>query len=232
MTTDLMVPERLEEGYVIVLPGIEGRSFLNRSIVRGLVAAGVPYGIEIHDWTYGLLWYFWNLRDSRRHRTQAEEIADKIIRYRQSHPSQPVYLIGHSGGGAMILFILQRLPVSTTVSGGIMLVPAISPGYDVAPALAQTTRGLWNFCSWGDALVVGLGTALCGTCDGRHCPAAGMVGFSAAVRQACQPSGDDRPALHQVIYRPEMLRHGNLGGHFTVVNPVFVKHWIAPIVLG
>ena len=114
MDKNLMTPERLSQGYVIVLPGIEGRSFLNRSIVRGLVAANVPYAIEIHDWTYGPLGYFCNLRDKRRHRSQADEIAGKIVRYRETHPRQPVYLVGHSGGGAMTLFTLERLPVTTS----------------------------------------------------------------------------------------------------------------------
>lgn len=229
---NLMTPERLSQGYVIVLPGIEGRSFLNRSIVRGLVAANVPYAIEIHDWTYGPLGYFCNLRDKRRHRSQADEIAGKIVRYRETHPRQPVYLVGHSGGGAMTLFTLERLPVTTSATGGIMLVPAISPGYDVGPALARTTRGLWNFCSWGDAIMVGVGTILCGTCDGRHTLAAGMIGFSKRVRQANSSCGNERPVLHQVMYRPTMLRYANLAGHFTIVNPLFVKHWVAPIILG
>ncbi|MGD9854242.1 MAG: hypothetical protein AB7U20_04745 [Planctomycetaceae bacterium] len=232
MTADLMAPGRLEQGYVIVLPGVEGQSFLNRSIVRGLVAAGVPYGIEIHDWTAGLLGYFRNLRDSRRHRDQAEEIAGKIARYRDAHPSQPIYVIGHSGGGAMTLFTLERLPGSICATGGILLVPAISPAYDIGPALARTTRGLWNFSSWGDFFIVGLGTLVCGTCDGKHRPSAGMVGFSPAVRPENRPGGHQRPTLHEVPYRPAMLRHGGLGGHFTLVNPVFVRHWIAPIVLG
>ncbi len=231
-----MAPERLDQGYVIVLPGVEGRSLLNRSIVRGLVSANVPYGIEIHDWTYGPLAYFWNLRDSRRHRAQAEEIAAKLTRYRQAHPETPVYLIGHSGGGAMTLFTLERLPDTVTINGGIMLMPAISPSYDVIPALAHTTRGLWNFSSWGDAIFVGLGTVLCGTCDGRHRLAAGMVGFSSGHQSRHKtenvPTCDGQPSLHETPFRPSMLGDGNLGGHFSPVNPRFVRRWIAPIVLG
>ncbi|MBX3440153.1 MAG: alpha/beta hydrolase, partial [Planctomycetaceae bacterium] len=200
MTDELMAPGRLAQGYVIVLPGIEGHSFLNRSIVRGLVAGGVPFGIEIYDWTTGLLGYFRNLRDRTRHRTQAEVIAGKIAHYREEHPAQPVYLVGHSGGGAMTLFTLERLPAAVQVNGGIMLVPAISPDYNVSPALAATQRGLWSFSSWGDIFIVGLGTLLCGTCDGKHCPSAGMTGFSSSVRAAHRPHGPG-PVLHQVPFR-------------------------------
>lgn len=231
MTNDLMAPDRLRQGYVIVLPGVEGRSFLNRSIVRGLVAAGVPCGIEIHDWTLGLWAYFRNLRDSRRHQQQAREIAAKIVAYRERHPDRPVYLIGHSGGGALTLFTLEQLPQSIAVTGGILLVPALSPAYDYSRALERTTRGLWNFSSRGDFLIVGLGTLLCGTCDGKHSLSAGMLGFSFR-RPADRVPEAGRPVLHEVPYRLSMLRHGNLGGHFTLVNPAFVRHWVGPIVLG
>ncbi|MEZ6144184.1 MAG: hypothetical protein R3B91_01875 [Planctomycetaceae bacterium] len=97
---ELMTPDRLDQGYIIVLPGIEGESVLNRNIVRGLLRANVPYGIEIYDWTYGLKGYLLNLRYRRRHREQAEIICDKLANYRCRHPHQPVYLIGHSGGGS------------------------------------------------------------------------------------------------------------------------------------
>ncbi len=227
-----MTPERLAQGYVIVLPGIEGKSFLNRSIVRGLLRADVPYGIEIHDWTYGVLGYFLNLRYRRRHRQQSEILVEKIAAYREHHPTQPVYLIGHSGGGAMTAFTLERLPVSMRVTGGVMLVPALSSTYDLSPALEQTERGLWNFSSWGDACMLGLGTILLGTCDGKHRPAAGMTGFSEAVRHSCDSNGPDDPQLHEVPFRREMVRDRNCGGHFGPVNSRFVQHWIAPIVLG
>jgi pimeloyl-ACP methyl ester carboxylesterase len=237
MSSDLMTSERLEQGYVIVLPGIEGRSILNRSIVRGLVAAEVPYAVEIHDWTYGPLGYFCNLRHRRRHQTQAAVIAGKIVRYRQSHSEQPLYLIGHSGGGAMTLFTLEKLPEPARATGGIMLLAAISPTYDFGPALAKTQRGLWSFSSWADAFFVGLGTLVCGTCDGKHRLAAGMTGFASATIASARHSARQKyngapPQLHEIPFRPTMLRQANLGGHFGPVNPLFVRRWIAPIVMG
>ncbi len=227
-----MTPERLEQGYVIVLPGIEGKSFLNRKIVRGLVRADVPFGIEIHDWTYGLIGYVVNLRSQRRHREQAEIIAEKIARYREKHSTQPVYLIGHSGGGAMTAFTLERLPVGLRATGGLMLVPALSANYDLVPALNQTERGLWNFSSWADAFMLGLGTMLLGTCDGKHQSSAGMTGFATSVHESCNHIGEHQPRLREVPYRREMFHDRNFGGHFGPVSPKFVQHWLAPIVLG
>ena len=48
-----MEPERLDRGLVLILPGMEGRSFLNVSLMAGLLDAGLPYAMEILDWTTG-----------------------------------------------------------------------------------------------------------------------------------------------------------------------------------
>ncbi|MCK4602784.1 MAG: hypothetical protein KAU28_09980, partial [Phycisphaerae bacterium] len=45
-----MTEDRLEGGLVIILPGIEGESELNRNIRRGLVSAGVYRAMPIHSW--------------------------------------------------------------------------------------------------------------------------------------------------------------------------------------
>jgi len=226
----LLAEKRREQGYVIILPGIEGHSRWNRAICRGLVDAGVPYAIEIHDWTRGPLWYFWNLRDGRRHREQAECIATKVADYRLQYPERPVYLIGHSGGGAMTAFVLQQLPQGVRATGGIMLVSALSPWFRLHSALQHTERGLWNYSAHGDLFFVGIGTTVFGTCDGRHSPAAGLVGFHPSALEDCDPA--DSPPLRQMWFHWRMLRDFNLAGHLSCVNPRFVSNWIAPILLA
>ena len=230
---EFMSDERLDQGYVVILPGIEGRSLFNRSIRKGLVDAGVPYGIEIHDWTSGPLWLLWNICDRRRHLDQARVIARKILSYRESRPTRPIYLVGHSGGGAMIAFTLEALPEDVTVTGGILIVPALSPVYDLTAALSRTERGLWNFSSYGDVFLVGAGTTLVGTMDRRHRPSAGMLGFS----KDATPGSDSgvegsSPPLREVRYKCHMAKQWNLGGHLSCINPRFVREWIAPILLG
>lgn len=228
----LLEEERLQQGYVIILPGIEGHSRWNRAIRRGLLQAGVPYAIEIHDWTRGPCWYFWNLRDRRRHQQQAECIAAKIVDYRERYPGRPVYLVGHSGGGAMTAFALDQLPDGVKATGGIMLVAALSPWFSLQSALGHTERGLWNYSAHGDLLFVGLGTTLFGTCDGRHAPAAGLVGFHRSACGAIRENGEsEAPSLRQMWFHWKMLRDFNIAGHLSCVNPRFVRNWIAPILL-
>lgn len=227
---DLLTPERLAAGYVVVLPGIDGKSWLNRGIVPGLVEAGVPFGIEFYDWTWGFWWLLKNLRDSARHEEQSRVVAGKIEAYRRGHPTQPVFVMGHSAGGAMTLLSLAKLPDDVRVTAGILLAPAISPQYDVRHALVHTERGVWNFSSWGDLVYLGALTTLCGTVDGQHGLAAGAKGFAPEVRTAA--SAKAFPPLHETPWERSMLRHGNRGGHFGCIGRRFVRERVGPLVLG
>ena len=245
--SELQTPDRSARGHVIVLPGIEGYSRWNRGIVRGLVAAGVPFGMEIHDWTYGRWLSAYTLRAGHRHREQSALIAEKVLALKAQWPHAPVWLIGHSGGGAMSILTLERLAGQTHCEGAVLLAPALSPGYDLSTALSATRRGLWNFCSWGDVLFLMAGTLALGTLDGRHSVSAGACGFRwsrrtappTSARNPEHPSGSESPApllslppLTEIHWRREMLRCGNFAGHFGCVNQRFVRDWVAPILLG
>ncbi|MEZ6065526.1 MAG: hypothetical protein R3B90_07395 [Planctomycetaceae bacterium] len=233
MSHAYFTPDRSPRGHIIVLPGIEGESQWNHRIVRGLVGAGLGHSIEIHDWTYGRWLALYSLRAKSRHRSQAELIAEKVCEVRQRYPAAPVWLIGHSGGGAMSVLSLECLPVEVQATGAILLGPALSRGYDLGPALQATERGIWNFSSICDALYLIFGTMLMGTLDGRHQPSAGAIGFR---RSTPQPTGatiepaNVPPRLTQVPWRPRMIRDWHLGGHFGPVSPKFVERWIAPII--
>jgi len=228
--TDLLSQDRLAQGYVMVLPGIEGHSLWNRSIVSGLLDAGIPYGIEIYDWTWTRSFPLINLRYGGNHRSQSDRIAARITEYRRDHPSTPLYLIGHSGGGAMTLFSLPKLPEGVSVTGGILLGPAVSPVFDLQPAMARTTRGLWNFSSVFDLVFLAFGTTLFGTCDGHHQVSAGCLGFRKTEPAPAEPLLE--PYYREIPYRLEMMRSLNLGGHFGYVNRYFVAQWLAPILRG
>lgn len=220
-------PERLDAGLVIVLPGIEGRSFLNVSILQGLLDAHVPYAIDIIDWTTGNKFLaLYHLRSWRRNLQIADVIAARIAEYRRAQPGRPVWLIGHSGGGGMALLTAAALPDDVRLTGIVLLAAAVSPGFDLTPARKQVERGVWSFSSWIDCLFVGAGTTVFGTIDGWHGPGAGMIGFR-------PPQNDDGlPPFRQTGYRVRNVRQFNLGGHFGCVHRVFIAETIAPILLG
>ncbi|HTN05025.1 MAG TPA: alpha/beta hydrolase [Planctomycetaceae bacterium] len=218
-------PERLEHGLLLVLPGIESQSFLNISIFNGLLDSGIPHAIEIFDWTTG--WnplFLYHLRGWRRNRRMVERLARRIQDYQRDYPGRPVWLIGHSGGGAISVLAAESLPEIAAISGLILLGPALSPSYPLNLALQRTQHGIWNFYSRGDWLFLGLGTLVCGTLDGRHTPAAGFVGF-----QSPPETPADHPSLVQIPYDLRMLLAFNAGGHFGCANRVFVAEHVAPI---
>lgn len=227
----LRTPERLDRGLILILPGIEGESFINHSIAWGLADAGVDAAIEIFDWTTGLILLFpYHLRGARRHRRQADRLAQRIVEYRAAHPGKPVHLIGHSGGGAMSLLALAALPEGVTVTSAILLAPAISPQFEMRTALTRSERGVWNFRSSFDLLFEGIGTVLLGTVDGRHTPAAGVCGFR-------EPFGLDeagrtlyREKLHTVPFTAGMITAFHFGGHLGSSNRVFVAEYVAPLI--
>jgi pimeloyl-ACP methyl ester carboxylesterase len=230
---DLRTPKRYERGLVLVLPGIEGLSFLNQSIARGLADGGIEAAIEIHDWTTGvILLALYHLRGWKRNMQQVDRLAQRISAYRQSHPGRPVYVVGHSGGGAMTVLTLERLPPEASVTAAVLLEPSISRRYDLSTALTRSSRGIWSFYSWFDIFFEGIATSLAGTTDGRYGPAAGMLGFRSPAGLSESNQKLYQTQLHQIAFRPEMITAFHFGGHFGPSNRVFVAERIAPLLKG
>ncbi len=221
---DLMTPDRLQHGYVIVLPGIEGRSHWNKNIVRGLIAGGVPYAVEIHDWTYGRLLALYNLVASGRHHQQARLIAGKITRYRDQYGDRPIYIIGHSGGGGMTLLALAQLPDGVKIDGAVLIAPAISRSFDLTSSLPHVSRGIWNISSYGDLFFMGF-SALLGNIDRHWQLPAGLTGFSKQVHE--RVTLHSLPPLLEFPYRWEYLSSRFLGGHFGGTCVPFVQNYIS-----
>jgi len=223
-----LTPEREARGLVVVLPGVEGRGPLNESIVDGLVAGGVDWGIDLIDWT-DPLGPLWNLRNELGNYRKAGEIAVRLAEYKFAHPDNPVVVVGQSGGGAMALWIAERMPPNQPLDGLVLLAPAISPGYMVDLALEKTRRGAITFYSYKDWVFLGLGTTVSGTMDGKHTESAGRVGFQVPLARSNRSEGYDK--LYQIAWHKQMSAAGHTGGHLTVTAEDFVRHYVAPFVL-
>lgn len=230
-----MEPERLDRGLVLILPGIEGRSFLNIAVMQGLLDAAVPYALDIIDWTTGnKLLFLYHLRARKRNEREAQRLAERIVQYRRDYPGRPVWILGHSGGGGMALLVARSLPADVSLTGVILLAAAVSRRFDLQPALDRVERGIWSFYSWGDWLFVGIGTMLFGTIDGPHGPAAGMLGFTSDAAQArahgkLSHEGQSAPVFVQRGHSAAMIRQFHLGGHFGCVHRVFIAETIGPL---
>ncbi len=224
-----VTPERLKNGLVIVLTGIEGRSVFNEAICEGIDQGGVSLAIELEDWTHPFPGaYLLSLRTEARNRRKAALIAERVVRYQMKYPGRPVVLVGQSGGGAIAVWVCEAMPWGRQVDGVIMLACALSPEYPLDLALGGTKRGIVNSYSEYDLVFLGAGTIVCGTMDGQHTSSAGRVGF-------VMPDDDDvrdgYKRLFQVAWSSNMGGSGNIGGHLTSGMPSFVSRYVAPLVL-
>jgi len=113
-----------------------------------------------------------------------------------------------------------------------LLAAALSPTYDLSPALRRSQYGVFNYYSELDVGFLGAGTAIAGTVDREHALAAGAVGF----REPSNLDGDGRQLyadkLHQVKWDPEMRWSGNFGGHLDWTNRPFARKYLASMLNG
>lgn len=212
----------LDDGLVIVLPGIDGRAGHNESICRILCEKQVGMAVELYDWTAPLGPLF-NQCAQASNRKAAAKLARRILDYGREFPGQPVFLIAHSGGTAIAAWAAEALPQDQKISGIIMLASSLSPGYELSQALAHTRHGIVSFYSHLDIALLGAGTSLVGTMDGKHAEAAGKVGFRRLGRAN---QADVHRKLFQVAWDREMARTGHDGGHFGCTAPGFVAKYV------
>lgn len=225
--------ERYERGLVYVLPGIEGRSILNRNIAVGLDEGGVRGAIEIYDWTYKIPGAnVLNLIDIERNRQEAARIAGRILTYRARYPGRPVHLIGHSGGAAMAVLVLEALPPGRQIDSAILLAPALSPEYDLSTALRRARFGLANFYSKWDIGLLMVGTTVFGTTDREHGSSAGAVGFAQPESLTTDGQRLYRDRLRQVGWDREMRDAGASGTHVGWASKAFARRYLAPLIIG
>jgi pimeloyl-ACP methyl ester carboxylesterase len=219
--------DRLNRGLVVVLPGIEGRdSGLADSIARGLDQGGVNWAIEIMDWAsaWGPLY---NLRAEERNHLKARQLSHRIRRYQIAYPDRPVVLVGQSGGGAIAVWTAEELTPRQSIKGILLINVALSRDYSLIRALEHTEEGIVSFYSPRDWMLLGVGTTVYGTMDGRHAVSAGMERFRVPT---------DRPRaygkLFEIGWSKEMAKSGHPGLHLTSAAKDFVARYLAPLVLA
>jgi hypothetical protein len=219
-----VAPEK--PGLVLIVGGVGGLENLKLSLQWALKYAGLDCEIRNFEWTHGKGHIFKDLQDSRNHSQKTTELAEEINRIKAADPDRPLFLIGRSGGAVMALAVSELLPPQT-IERIILLSPAVSPNFDLRPALRATRNEIVSFYSDLDWFILGWGTNHFGTADRIYSPSAGMTGF-------VKP-GDDDPEgkelyrrLVQVRWNPAMILVGHTGGHIGTTMPGFLAKDVVP----
>jgi hypothetical protein len=209
---------------VIVAGGVGGLDLCGFGLRRAVKAAGLPYVVEPVVWGHGFGRWYSDLSDLDHLGLQADRVAGRIRAHRSEHPGVPVFLVGKSGGAGLAVKALERLE-DDNVERAVLLAPALSPRYDLAPALRAVRRDMTVFTSPLDVVILGAGTRLFGTIDRVRSFGAGLVGF------AVPDDGGSRSyeKLRQVRWRPGMVGLGHLGGHFGTDLPRFLRASVVPL---
>jgi pimeloyl-ACP methyl ester carboxylesterase len=225
----LAFPERLDQGYTVVLPGIWGVQPVEYGIVEGLKDSNTPSAIELYDWTAGAGRLVYNLRSLEHNQAEAQKIAARIIAYQDRYPGRPVHVVGYSGGAGVAVLTLEALPPDRRVTDAVLLAPTLASDYNLRPAINHTERGIRNFYSPLDVPILMVLCTAVGTTDGRHTLAAGAIGFEPPLGTQPEERRDYEARVSQQSYDLAMIMDGHGGGHFGWANRTFVARHIAPL---
>lgn len=227
-------PALLHHGLTFVLPGIESESVFTYGMSDGLLDGGVPGQIRVFNW--GLPFpggYLANLTRIDRNRRRARDLAMEIVAYQDAYPGRPVHVVAQSGGAGIAVFAAEALPEGRCVDGIVLLGGALSPTYNLAPALRKTKKGLLNSHSCKDTIILNWGTRIFGTTDRQFTRAAGCTGF----HEPPELSDADRrlyaEKLHQLPWHEQMADScHHWGGHIASGGELFLARHIAPWICG
>ena len=223
-----MTEERLARGMIMILPGIEGPSPLNEDVRRGLIAAGCPRAMPIRSWGNPLPLLGVPLKqfDLLGAHLAAEDIRDELVRYQTKHPGVPVYLVGHSGGGGIVVLVAEKMPDGHSLTGLLLLSASISSAHDLTEALQHLDNGIVNFYNKEDAAMLGVATTLFSNIDGLHGPSAGLLGFDWPAESDSDERKTAYGKLYQIQLKPGMLRQTG-DPHTVATRPSFVATYVA-----
>jgi len=211
---------------VFLVGGVGGLENLKVATKWAVRSAGIDCEVREFDWTHGKGQILKDLQDTRHHEAKTTELVRLIRDARTAEPARPLFLIGRSGGSVLALTAAGLLPPET-LERIILLSPAVSPTFDLAPALRACKQEIVSFYSDLDWIVLGWGTTQFGTADRYYTASAGMTGFSKPT-DGDEEKRDLYRRLVQVRWTPSMILRGHPGGHIGTAMPTFLARDVTP----
>jgi hypothetical protein len=210
--------------YLIHLPGIAGDTPFDRWWMDALDEGGAADRSRLYDWTCndpGID----ALQAQDRNRGQAKIVAGLIASRLRADPAAKIVLTAESGGTGIAVWALEALPKDLMVDNVLLIAPALSPKYNLTLALRHVRRKAYYFSSPGDWFILGIGTQLFGTMDGKNTQGAGYTGFE-------KPANADPGQYKKLVemkYDPAWIRWGDWGNHTGGMSIAFARHFLAPL---
>jgi hypothetical protein len=216
-------------GLVLIADGVGGLDLCGTGLRYVLAAEHLPYAVRLFPWGHGFGRWYADLTSASNRDAKAALVAETITRYKTEWPESPVFLVAKSGGSGVVVKALELLDDSP-VERVVLLAPALSPSYDLSPALCAVRRDIVVFWSPFDVIVLGAGTRLLGTVDRVKTFSAGMVGFHVPQLADLESApGRSYAKLRQIRWQLQMARTGYLGGHIGPDSPLFLRKYVVPL---
>jgi pimeloyl-ACP methyl ester carboxylesterase len=213
-------------GVVFVVGGIGGLDPLNLWVPLTLPRAGVPHELRNFQWTHGKCRLLRDLQDIRHLTVKGSELADEVRALKEADPGRPVYFLAHSAGTAVCLAAAEQLPPGT-LERIVLLSAAVSPDYDLRPALRATRGEVVAFCSSWDLFFLAWGTSQFGTADRYYGPSAGLKGFRPPADLDEEGRGLYGKFV-QIQWRPGQMLQFCGGLHHSPCMPIYLSNSVAP----
>jgi len=221
----------IEDEVLFVLDGVGGFQFAPLLIRRALRQESAAIGTVLYAWQFGLPGEIWtDLMWLRRNRVMGARLARRLLSFHRHHPQARIHLAAFSGGAGIGVFALETLGRRSVVETLLLPCPAISPTYNLGPALQNVARA-YAWVSARDTGILGLGTRVFGTTDRQFTAAAGSLGFKRPPGLA-RGDANAYDRLWEVHWAPELKQLGHSGGHTGWVSVPFLRRHLLPMLHG
>ncbi len=216
---------------IMLLDGVGGFQFVPLLVRKVLREADTPISSTWFRWQTpipGLMLVdlMWHSRNQRR----AGMLADKLLALHRDHPAAKIHIVAYSGGTGIAVFALELLKGRVPIESLLLFAPAISPSYNLGPALRRVHRA-YIMMSRKDTWLLGAGTRLFGTMDRKRVRSAGMVGFVVPPGL----SADDLKAydrIRSIEWCDDFRRYGHSGGHTGWAQVSFLRQHLQSLLAG
>ncbi|MCO6436013.1 MAG: hypothetical protein J5J06_02880 [Phycisphaerae bacterium] len=221
----------LEHGALFLLDGVGGLQ-LSVVLARAALAAETDApGTIVFRWQTPVMGEMLSdLMWLRRNKVQAAKLARRILAVRRAHPEAKIHVLAVSGGSGIAVFAMEALRGRAVVETLILACPALSPGYNLGPAL-QCVERAYALVSHRDRLILGVGTSVFGTVDRKWCASAGRVGFELPIAASSSDLAN-YGKFRELHWSEDLEAVGHHGSHAEWAGRRFLEAHLMPMLRG